>query len=450
MTDRADTALPAGQYRCPGEPYVISRSLHLARLSAFYRGCRNCPHRFDREPLSPRAAQQLAALEEPEGEENIGCLETLGGRDGADFAPRDARRLAAAFGLWLREQHAEASQPLRVVLAFDGRPLLAEYMAQAAEGLRWAGCGVIDLGVATAPVLALEQAEVAADAALYLGAPTGEAYTVALKFWGPGGLPLSRGHGLETLEAIAAALPPRPVREHGPLVRKPPADAYLQRLQRSYHALRPLRFMLDTESRPLKRSLDALLESVACRVLEPWPDGVPRGSHLGEAVLREQAHFGLWIDGDGEALRLWDEQGREVSWHAVLAMLARHLLATRPAAAVAVERGGTTEAQLLTAFCLETLHVQRIEAGVTRAEMFAALHGSSLAGLKTAPAAELGGGPSGRFWFAQRLGSGATSAQMVYLPDALEVLTHLLVLLSGSDRPLSLVAADSLKLAGQL
>lgn len=443
--DRADTAFSEGQYRCPGEPYAISRSLHLARLSAFYRGCRHCPHRFDREPLSPRAVRQLAALEQTQGEETVGCLETLGGRDGADFAPRDARRLAAAFALWLREQQADAAQPLQVVMAFDGRPLLAEYMAQAAEGLRWAGCGVIDLGVTTAPVLALEQAEFAASGALYLGAPTGEAYTVALKFWGPAGEPLSRGHGLETLESLAASLPARPVREHGPLVRRAPSEAYLQRLQRSYHALRPLRFVLDTASRPLRRALDTLLESVACRALEPWPENVPRGCHLGEAVLRERAHFGLWIDGDGEALRLWDEQGHEVSWHAILAMLARHLLVARPAAAVAVETGGTTEAQLLTAFCLDSMHARRVETGPTRAEMFAALHGSCPAGLTSAPAAKLGGGCSGRFWFAHRLGSGQT--QTVYVPDALEVLTHLLVHLSGSDRPLSQVAADSLKLS---
>lgn len=160
MTDRADTAvIDDGQYYCPGEPYAISRPLHLARLSAFYRGCRNCPHRFDREPLSPRTVQQLAALEQPTEASAAPCLETLGGRDGADFGPREARHLAAALGLWLREQSTQTSQPIQVAVAFDGRPLLAEYVAQVAEGLRWTGCGVIDLGVTTTPVLALEQAE---------------------------------------------------------------------------------------------------------------------------------------------------------------------------------------------------------------------------------------------------------------------------------------------------
>lgn len=449
MTDRADTAvIDDGQYYCPGEPYAISRPLHLARLSAFYRGCRNCPHRFDREPLSPRTVQQLAALEQPTEASAAPCLETLGGRDGADFGPREARHLAAALGLWLREQSTQTSQPIQVAVAFDGRPLLAEYVAQVAEGLRWAGCGVIDLGVTTAPVLALEQAETAADGALYLGSPSGEAYTVGLKFWGAAGQPLSRGHGLETLEAIAEDLPPRPVRQHGPLVRRSPADAYTQRLQRSYHALRPLRFVLDTTSRPLQRSLDALLANVACRVLEPWPGDTPRGNHPGEAVLREQAHFGLWIDGDGEALRLWDEQGREVPWHAILAMLARHLLAARPAAAVAVEAGGSGEAQLLTAFCLDALHARRIEAGPTRAEMFAALAGTSAVAGETAPASQLGGGHSGRFWFSHRISSATDAAEHVYVPDGLEVLTQLLVLLSGSDRPLSSVAAESLTLSG--
>ena len=34
----------AENFRCPGEEYDISRSVHLARLAAFYSKCRHCPH----------------------------------------------------------------------------------------------------------------------------------------------------------------------------------------------------------------------------------------------------------------------------------------------------------------------------------------------------------------------------------------------------------------------
>lgn len=472
MTDHANAASPDGAYRCPGEAYAISRSLHLARLSSFYRACRGCPHRFDRDLLSPRTVQQLSALERGADDSTAACLETLGGRHGADFQPQHARQLAAAFALWLREQNANRTN--RVVLAFDGRPLQAEFVAQAAEGIRWAGCGLIDLGVATAPVLALAQAQHQADGALYLGSPAGEPFVVALKFWGPAGLPLSRQQAaapeqsLEALEQLAAELPPRPVRQHGPLVRTAPGERHLTRLAQYYHALRPLRFVLDTASGPLRRSLQGLLANVACQAVEPWPEGTPRGNHLGEAVLREQAHFGIWIDGDGERLRLWDEQGRALAWHAVLAILTRHLLASRPWARVVVEQGGPAEAQLLMAFCLDSMNLRRIEAGPTRAEMVVALHGNqpvvgdaAASGRRhsatevqldaiprTDPPAELGGGPSGRYWFCHRLDTDDDRAhRCVFLPDALEALTHLLVILSGSDRPLSAVAAESLALS---
>src|SRR5258708_13730481 len=41
------TARTAEVYRCPGEEYDITRSVHLARLAAFYSKCRNCPHAPD-------------------------------------------------------------------------------------------------------------------------------------------------------------------------------------------------------------------------------------------------------------------------------------------------------------------------------------------------------------------------------------------------------------------
>src|SRR5258708_7944421 len=34
----------AENFRCPGEEYDISRSVHLARLAAFYSKCRDCPY----------------------------------------------------------------------------------------------------------------------------------------------------------------------------------------------------------------------------------------------------------------------------------------------------------------------------------------------------------------------------------------------------------------------
>src|SRR5260221_13935458 len=54
-------------FRCPGEAYDISRSVHLARLAAFYAKCRNCPHAPDAAPSST-ASGDIAAELAPAGQ----------------------------------------------------------------------------------------------------------------------------------------------------------------------------------------------------------------------------------------------------------------------------------------------------------------------------------------------------------------------------------------------
>ncbi len=453
------------EYLCPDERHPISRPLHLARLAAFHPACRGCPHRFDHAGLSPRVIRQRESLEAaPANQRADACQETLGGRHARDIFPADARNLGAALGVQAAAAGSGGQQP-RVALAFDGRPLLAEYVASAAEGIRWTGCELIDLGVATAPALALGQALAGADAALYLGSQGGEAHDVSLKFWGQGGVPYSLGAGLEVVGTTAASLPGRPSRRSGSVVRCDVTEQYLRRLRGYFHALRPLRLVLDTASWPFRRELQTLLQTVACQVLpvmalapdanaltEPARDR--RSARIAHSVREQQAHFALWVDGDGERLRLWDEQGCEVPCHRILGLLARHLLPARDGAAVVVEDTLAGPERLLFDLWCQSWQTRRMSTQPTRQAMHAALL-SPLAP-EDEPAA-FGGGPSGRVWlptsgnlmrqlvasmhFAsdEPPGQEAATEAALFLPDALEVLTHLLVVLSGSDQPLSQV-----------
>ncbi len=466
-------------YRCPGEAQPISRAMHLARLSAFFPACRGCPHRSDHHPLPAKVVRQLAAWQTLHPVATPSA-ETLGGRHAADFSPRHARHLAAALGVLLQQgTEAQPGPPPRVAIAADGRPLLAEYVAQVAEGIRWSGCGLIDLGVATAPATALGQALLGADAAIYLGSQQGQPHEVALKFWARQGQPLSRGAGLEDIESLAAALPGRPSRRSGPLARADITATYLRRVRGYYHALRPLRFVLETASWPFRRELHALLQSVAPQALpiaaagaiQPLAGGEaqrklsidPLSRRMAQSIANQGAHFGLWVDGDGERLRLWDELGQETPSHRLLWLLASHRLPARLGASVVTEDSLQGESRLLLDLWLQTWQATRVAANPQRFAMDAALKAShDTHGAEAA----LGGGPSGRYWLPvsattlRRLASdqtanatetaAATPSGMVdetsppisawptiFLPDALEVLTDLLVILSGSDQPLS-------------
>ncbi len=137
-------------YRCPGQRGTIRRALHLARVAAFYPVCRYCQHRGDLALLPSHLVRQLerswqrgptAARFEEEG---------FVGAYGNELGPPEARRAAAALGVLLSEDRGHDAGPIKVVLAHDGRSMTAGLVAAAAEGLRWSGCHVVDVGAATA------------------------------------------------------------------------------------------------------------------------------------------------------------------------------------------------------------------------------------------------------------------------------------------------------------
>ena len=176
-----------------------------------------------------------------------------------------------------------------------------------------------------------------------------------------------------------------------------------------YHALRPLRVVVDSASRPLFVYLQKLAAGVACQVI---PSRVASDA-LPEQLRAESAHFATCIDGDGETCRVFDEQGNAIPPERLLLLLARH----GSSETIILEEGifrsaiNKLEQQGLLVVC----------GGARRAEMAAAM---------CEHRATLGGGPSGRFWH---------SVDGVPLPDALMTVTQFLVILSRNDAPLSKV-----------
>ena len=98
----------------------------------------------------------------------------------------------------------------------------------------------------------------------------------------------------------------RPTRTFGTLRRFAAADIYLNDFRPAYHALRPLRFVLDCTVGPVVAYLKELIRNVACRIIS---GETPK---VGEQVLAAQAHFGMQIGDDGENCRVVDERGQSV------------------------------------------------------------------------------------------------------------------------------------------
>ncbi len=402
------------EYRCPGERSPISRAVHLGRLARFYPACRRCAHRDQTGTLSPRQVRRLTETQRRAELPPLFYAEGAAGVYLNELGPALARRMAAALGVYLGREQADAADPPVAAIASDGRPLAAEMVAALSEGLRWAGCHVVDIGAATAACLARAIGLLESDGGILLGNPTGRAHTVGLKFWARGGRPLSEGDSLEALRQIFESGPNRPTRKCGSLRRFQAEAPYLDGLADDYHALRPLRFVLAADCRPLIGYLEKLTAKVACVAIPPrsGPD------RLCDQVRDERAHFAIHIHDDGERCRLVDERGRYVPCERLLLLVARHRLAEQPEAGIVLEH--ETDPQVADA--IRALGGGVVTSDARRARMHRAMRASE---------APFGGGPSGRFWY--------RSADGLHFADALMTLTLLLTILSQSDRPLSQV-----------
>lgn len=411
-------------YQCPGEAHPIEPAVHWARLASYYHACRDCVHRDQTGPLAGSvkrhllAARRRAATWTPFGAESIrGVVQN-------QLTPRVARDVALALGTYLGGSTARP-----VLAAWDGRAHSAPLVNGVCEGLAWAGCAVAELGTLTAPRFAHAIQLQQAAGGIYIGNAAGQVQTCDLTCWGPGGRPMSSPGELDLVREMHQNTLGRVSRAAGVCRRGHAGDDYLRRLEPHFHALRPLRLVLETTSRALVADLHRLGRPVACQVLRfghlalsgtdgdaasPPQDACSSTRDLGAAVLAARAHFGIWIDGDGEVCRLIDECGHEVLAANLLRALARDLLP--PRAVVVLER--ETPSRVSDALRADG------HALVASSAHRAAMHDSMIT-----QNAQWGGGPSGRFWF------GPAPA----LADGLHLLAYVLTLLSRTDRPLSAV-----------
>jgi phosphomannomutase len=417
----------AAAYRCPGETHSIDWAVHLARLAAFYPPCRQCDCRGDARLLPPLEVRRWAELERRTSRGASFTAEGLEGPSANDVDPALARRFAGALAIVLWRRPDAGREPPKVVVGADGHWTTAELVSAACESLRLAGCRTVEAGAVTSASLAVAAQHLAADAALRIGNSTLGTRSIGLSVWGPSGRPWSAPGELDALRAVyESSHTARPKRGGGALERTSSSELYLAPMKTLFHGLRPLRFVVDTTCEPLVRHLGELSSHAACEVLRPRPSQAlgefdaaqplvaRRLESLGQRVVAEGAHFGLWIDGSGEACRAVDERGSAVECEKLFLALAAYVCHQQPGATLVVQREASTDLQR----SLANLGARTVRCGPTRQATFDAM---------VAKRAVFGSGPLGRFWFA---GDPPTS-------DALLALSLLLNVLSQSDRAVS-------------
>lgn len=183
------------------------------------------------------------------------------------------RQYALAWGHYmLAREVREAADPAapsdtmsvcRVVLAGDGRPETTPLLAAACEGLRMAGCHVLELGAGTAPLTVALAAQRAAAGAIFVGNPPGLPHTAGLCLLGPGGIPAD--HAALSTAVVHAPMAMR--HRGGRWQAVPGAQAYLARFKGFYHGLRPLKFVVHSTCCPLLQWIGELTRHTGCTAL---------------------------------------------------------------------------------------------------------------------------------------------------------------------------------------
>ncbi|MEX2113906.1 MAG: hypothetical protein WD845_12020 [Pirellulales bacterium] len=429
MEDSQPLAATDARYCCPGESRPIDRATHLNRLATFYSGCRQCDQRVDIQQLSTGQARQWSEILRRGAPRPRFAGEGMEADSINDLECAVVARLATSLSAHLWRQSGRCAAAPAVLVGADGHWSTAEIAAAACAALERAGCRTIDAGaVATAPLAACAH-RMATDAALWIGNASGQPHTVAVRFWGRSGRPWSSPGALEPLRELYESGVARPARRGGTLERVEAEAPYRTALAPLFHALRPLRFVVDTLCRPLVQSLERLVADAACEVLRleasaTQTDGAalaaPDATYVERrlAIIRRQvaarqAHFGLWIDGAGESCRLVDQRGAAVDGARLGRLLAGYVDRQRPMTAGALEGGSADLADRAPSrTCGQDV------GGATREAMAAAIESAG---------AVFASGPGDRFWFVDG----------VPAPDALMAISLLLVIQSESDRPLS-------------
>lgn len=284
----------------------------------------------------------------------------LRGIVGQSLTPDVAVRYAAAFGTWLVRQRGGRAE---VVVGRDGRRNGEAVYAAAVNGLRAAGCGVINVRVATTPTVAVVADELAADAGMVVTASHNPAEWNGLKV-------LLRAAGARGVDACAPAAPvARDI--IAAYERYRPADADADRLggmdkyelraqthvREVEEALRSaglaplandrpwfdLRVAVDsvnasgsTVAVPFLESRCAAIHPVACdgsgifpHAPEPTEENLSGAGGLCDAVRERGADIGFAQDPDADRLAIVDENGRYIGEEYTLVLAAQSLLLAR-------------------------------------------------------------------------------------------------------------------------
>ncbi len=445
----------AEKYRCPGEAYSITESVHLSRLAAFYSKCRNCPHAPGAESGVANGDDDTGAAIVRVAGSSLFTTEGVRGKYLNELTRSNAAEIAGAMAscLWdnalvvppsgglpaktidgppeggtksgdtMSGEGIRILAPARpgpcVVLAHDERPSSPDIVTGVGQSLRRMGCQVVDMGLATRPALLFAIDHLRAAGGVHVTGSGCDPGWTGLDFLGRDGIPCTKPGQLDQIAARYHGGYSRPSRRPGSQRAFQATVPYQAGLWKHFHALRPLKIAWACPSRAVQDVFQHLFRKLACRLIPvetptrsrlPGDAADPDVARTAQAVRTARADLGLLIEEDGEQCTFFDDRGSIVAPWKLARLLAKHATADQPAHAAIVLPAEWQDLPIGSrAMFVSQPNREHVTLALRREK------------------AVFGADGRGRYWFAESHPA----------CDALLTLVHLLQALSRSDTPFS-------------
>jgi phosphomannomutase len=347
------------QYRCPGESHSISRSVHLSRLAAFYPACRDCQHRTETGALPPKTVERIQQVERRIVRQSVFQRDGVRGVFLNELSPAIAGRIASALARNIWDQiplSGRSSQnqntrpkPVRtgpsIVVGYDERPSSPAILATVIDSLRMMGCQVVDVGLVSKPCFCFAVDHLQASGGVFVTGSNEAASWTGLDLYSAGAMPLSMGTSLEDIERRFIEGVSRPTRQASYQRSFQATVPYEAGLWKHFHALRPLKIVVATRPRPVRKTLRRLFKKLPCQLIEVETIGVANSpirtavltKRLQASVRKRGADLGVVIHDDGCRSEFFDEKARRVSQSDLCELLVRIVQANERRSSIVID-----------------------------------------------------------------------------------------------------------------
>lgn len=326
-----------------------AQALTLAEMAGMGKVVAEVPVNEEYEQMEAEAAAELGAATMatstpvkalPQVEPGIFRAYDIRGVVGKDLDAGVARAIGLAIGTQMHEQGLSD-----IVVGRDGRLSGPELAAGLMDGLRDAGCKVIDIGLAPTPLVYFAAYQLRAGSCVAVtgshNPPDYNGFKIVL-----GGETLS-GEAIKALYGRIRDNRLHIAKMRGEMETRSVADDYVERVAADIQTARPLKVVVDAGNGAAGELGPKVLQAIGAEVIplyceidgnfpnhHPDPSDPHNLQDLMAAVQQRGADIGIAFDGDGDRLGVVTPAGHNIFPDRLLMLFAADVLARQPGAMI--------------------------------------------------------------------------------------------------------------------